>query len=1339
MPFVKVLRTFSFIIFLLAFCVQVSVAQDAQADYNQKLNAAEKLYFEKSYDAAKNAFQAALQIKPDESHPKLRIREIDKLLGNSGGTSQYGEAIKEADALYDAGKYTQALEAYKIANEIDPEQDYATDRILEVYELIKRNENAAESYQNALDRGTQLFKDKKYQEAKAEFEDALSIKPGEKYPSDKLAEISSFLTIQENYNVAIAKADEFYVNQEYESAKAAYQEASGIKPDEAYPKSILSRIDELIAKREGEEQARQQGYDDAIARADAAFGDEDYLIAKASYEEAAGFKPTESYPKAKTTEIDNLLADIESRDQQYAQAIEVADELYGDQDYQQALEPYQVASQLKPDENYPLSKISEIENLLAEKEIDGSYQASISAADEYFDNEDFVKAQSEYQTASGLKPEEDYPKTKLTEISSLLAGLAETDAAYETAVTNADQFFANENYEQAQAEYQTASGLKSEEEYPKSKLTEISVLMAGIAETDAAYQTSITNADQFFADGSYEQAQSEYQTASDLKSDEEYPKTKLTEISTLLAGIAEKDAAYQTAITNADQFFADENYEQATAEYQTASVLKSEEEYPKTKLTEISALLAGIAEKDVAYQTSITNADQFFADGSYEQAQSEYQTASGLKPDEDYPKTKLTEISTLLAGIAETDAAYQTSITNANQFFADGSYEQAQAEYQTASSLKPEEDYPKSKLTEISTLLDGLAETDAAYQTSITNADQFFADGSYGQAQAEYQTASGLKPDEDYPKTKLTEISTLLAGIAETDAAYQTSITNANQFFADGNYGQAQSEYQTASSLKPEEEYPKTKLTEIRALLAGLAETDAAYQTSITNADQFFADENYEQAKSEYQTASNLKPEEEYPKTKLTEITALLAGLAETDAAYQSSITNADQFFADENYEQAKSEYQTASNLKPEEEYPKTKLTEISTLLAGIAETDAAYQTSITNADQFFADGSYEQAQSEYQTASNLKPEEDYPKTKLTEISALLAGIAETDAAYQTSITNADQFFADASYEQAQAEYKTASGLKPEENYPKTKLTEILTLLSGIAETEVAYETAITNADQLFDTKNYDQAKTGYQAASEIKPDELYPKAKIREINDLILNAEQAALALKQEYDGYVASGDFQFDAENYHEAKTAYLGAADLFPEEKYPEERLKEINSILAAELERVQKDYNQAISEADRFYNSKVFDNAIYYYSQAAGIKPDESYPRDRINEITKLIAANVVVDVVKGREMIDDNVLKKYDFNPVSRVGRKESYIVVKATNMSDKDFRLFLNYGKDGAKNGGFVINIPKSSNQRDYIIKVGGQYKWVSNDNNWLSLQPEGGSIQVSYIQVSQE
>ena len=143
MIFSKALRIFGFFVLLIVFSAQISVAQDVQVDYNQKLNEAEKLYFEKNYEAAKAAFLEASQIKPDENHPKLRIREIDKLLGKGGGPSHYGEAIKEADVFYDAGKYKQALEAYKIANEIDPGQDYATDRILEVYALIKKNENSA--------------------------------------------------------------------------------------------------------------------------------------------------------------------------------------------------------------------------------------------------------------------------------------------------------------------------------------------------------------------------------------------------------------------------------------------------------------------------------------------------------------------------------------------------------------------------------------------------------------------------------------------------------------------------------------------------------------------------------------------------------------------------------------------------------------------------------------------------------------------------------------------------------------------------------------------------------------------------------------------------------------------------------------------------------------------------------------------------------------------------------------------------------------------------------------------------------------------------------------------
>ncbi len=75
-------------------------------------------------------------------------------------------------------------------------------------------------------------------------------------------------------------------------------------------------------------------------------------------------------------------------------------------------------------------------------------------------------------------------------------------------------------------------------------------------------------------------------------------------------------------------------------------------------------------------------------------------------------------------------------------------------------------------------------------------------------------------------------------------------------------------------------------------------------------------------------------------------------------------------------------------------------------------------------------------------------------------------------------------------------------------------------------------------------------------------------------------------------------------------------------------------------------------------------KAYDNAINQYTIAAGIKPDEEYPLKRIYDITKIIEANVVVDVTKVAEIVQSNNLVRYEFNPVPRQGRRESYIILK---------------------------------------------------------------------------
>ena len=189
--------------------------------------------------------------------------------------------------------------------------------------------------------------------------------------------------------------------------------------------------------------------------------------------------------------------------------------------------------------------------------------------------------------------------------------------------------------------------------------------------------------------------------------------------------------------------------------------------------------------------------------------------------------------------------------------------------------------------------------------------------------------------------------------------------------------------------------------------------------------------------------------------------------------------------------------------MKPAETYPALKIAEIDKILADIAAAktlDENYKSAISKADQLLTAKTYDLAKAEYTKASELKPAEQYPKTKISEIDASLAAIAKQkalDEEYTATIVSADKLLADKSYEQAKTEYLKAGALKATEQYPKTKLAEIEKALTDIARLKAIddqYAAAIAGADKLMQAKTYDQAKTAYLDAGKIKPSEQYPK-----------------------------------------------------------------------------------------------------------------------------------------------------------------------------------------------------------------------------------------------------
>lgn len=108
------------------------------------------------------------------------------------------------------------------------------------------------------------------------------------------------------------------------------------------------------------------------------------------------------------------------------------------------------------------------------------------------------------------------------------------------------------------------------------------------------------------------------------------------------------------------------------------------------------------------------------------------------------------------------------------------------------------------------------------------------------------------------------------------------------------------------------------------------------------------------------------------------------------------------------------------------------------------------------------------------------------------------------------------------------------------------------------------------------------------------------------------------------------------------------------------------------------------------------------------------PTDKYPQNQIVKIRKYLADHAVINVANQYIVFDAGDERKFDFNAIEFRLRKNNYIIIKAKAADNSSPNIFVNYGKDGIKNGGFVIRDIKSDKYSEYLIRVSTQTKMVS-------------------------
>lgn len=704
--------------------------------------------------------------------PGLDVSILDKPIGK---------------AKYQAGDGALSWD-YEYTREI---QDELRRLMREFEQKQKDQQKLQEEFAKYMSEGEQAMSASEYSRAVSSFSDALGIMPNDPDAKNKLAEARAKFDEEQaadkkqaDFDAAMAAGDGLFQQEKYEEAKAKYQQAQGIKPTDPAPPKKIGEVDKKLAELAAlaEQQRKQKELDDnynaAIAAADKAFQAEDYDLAKLKYNDALALKGEEQYPKDQLNAITAALAALAAKEEeerrrreleaQYQSLISEADIAFKAENYDQASGKYNEALGLMPDEQYPKDQLAAIATKLEElaaaeaaakaaAEKQAQYDVLVQEGNALFAEKDYERSRSKFQDALGIMPDEQYPKDKIAEIAKKLEEMAAAEAAaqaaaekqaqYQALMDQAEAEAAAKEYDKAISTFRDAHGILPEEQLPLDRIAEIEDIQAELArqeemkrlaeqeeaERRASYDKLIADADGLFDAEDYSGARSKYTSASELFTDEPYPKQRIAEIDDLLAA----------------QLAADEA---ARLEAERLAAEKAAEEAAKLAAEEAEAA------KRQQYDDLIAMADDAFGGERYPDAKAKYQQALDIFPGQPHPTNRLAEIEELMKQRAMDQA-------EEDRLAAERAAEEAarlEAERKAAEAARLAEMAERDKIAQAKALED-------LYRSKVLEADMAFGDDFLSEARSLYTQALDIKPDESYPKSKIEQIDKLLAAKALKD------------------------------------------------------------------------------------------------------------------------------------------------------------------------------------------------------------------------------------------------------------------------------------------------------------------------------------------------------------------------------------------------------------------------------------------------------------------------------------------------------------------------------------------------------------------------------------------
>lgn len=1082
-------------------------------------------------------------------------KKIEKLMKDAEALSKQGDAnynniIKQADALYIAKKYEEAKDQYVAALKIKPTEKHPNDRLIEIDGILSAqkaanlaNTQIENEYKALITAADALYNQKKYTEAIARYQEALG-KKQEQYPKDQITECEYAIEAEkkaaankEKFNSLMKSAEMFYNQKSWLSARDAYKEALKLVKDDPTATAKLADVEQKILGQKAD-QERKQNYNNAVAAADALMAEQKWSEAKAKYTEALTFEAAATYPKDKIKEADLKIAEeakAKALKEQIAKLLTEATSAETTKKYAEAKTKYEQILALDANHVEAKARIPELQKLIdadkANAEKIAQAKQLIAEGTAFENTGKFAEAKSKYEASIALVPD----AAIQAKIKALEAKIdaenkkAENKAKFDQAILDGDKAFTSLDLELAKTKYLEAQTLDPNSLVPKQKLQEVEKKLSQLAadkDKEAKYLAAMNAGNSALNVKDLIKAKESFQNAISIDNSKQEAKDKLAEVEKLLAENAKATALkekFNQTVKAADDLFALGKYVDAKKKYEEALSIDPTQTQINAKIAEIQSLLLK-AENDQKILQLLSEGSDLFSKKDWNNAKIKYNQVLALDNTNATASDKLMQIAKIeseAASESEKNAKYEKLKIEGMGLQSQNKYKEAKQKYLEAKAI-----YNKDEINEAiawCTKKINEQEKDAEliekYNAAMEVAKKLEESKQYNEAIAAYNNALTIK-DEIEPKNRIAAINTLLANQADkarVDAEYNKLMAKGDELVSNKQYVEAIKTFNTALSLKPTEKLPVEKAENAKKLAESeTTDADLAYKKIIDVGLRSMDEKNYSKAKEMFKRATNFRPEDPLPRQKLVEIEQLeknAQAAKEQLEAFQKRIAEGDAFTANAKYTEAINAYNEAKKIKPDDLLPEQKIEAVKALMSKVAdkETDIqrSYDEAMSNGNNAAIGKDYFGAITHYEKALKIKPGDVTAMNKIAEMRQILDEIAKNDAKkaeLESLIVAADEKFNASKWSDAKFAYDAILKSYPSNTYAKNQsvICEEKLKSERDADVEKVYQNILRAADKKFEAKNYEKAIELYNRAIFQRPEDEYPRNKIKEINDLL-------------------------------------------------------------------------------------------------------------------------------------------------------------------------------------------------------------------------------------------